>query len=189
MIDTRRRLMLHFPIAYGTTLALSSLPTSAVIPVLAKVAIRVLLGTALRAAATRVVPAVGATAVRRYLLNVAIAYGIGRTEAEAIAAEAAQSGATNLIKANDARSKVEIHIQNLSDRPVAVSGLGLELVDLASANIEDKLELHIVRVRPSKTYLLAYGFDFLKTAGPKELRAVTSAGDIMDRSERFFAVV
>ena len=189
MLNSERRLTLQVPVACGVSLVLSSTPSSAVVPLLAQVAIRVFIGTALRTAATRVIPAVGATAVRRYLLAVAVAYGIARSEAEAIAAEAERVGATNLVKADDPRSRVEIHIQNNSERAVTVAGLGVELIDIASAGVEDRLDLHTVLVRPGKTLSLAYGFDLLKTGGLKELRATTDTGNVTARSERFFALI
>ena len=189
VVNPQRRLVLHLPAAYGASLALVSRPASAILPLLAQVAIRVFIGTALRTAATRVIPAVGATVVRRYLLAVAVAYGIAASEADAIAAEAERVGATNLVKANDPRSRIEIQFQNPSESPIKLTGMVLELFDVTSSSVEDVLELHTVLVRPGKLLSLPYSFDFLRTGGPKELRVANASGRAKARSERFFAVL
>jgi hypothetical protein len=83
----------------------------------------------------RLFPTLFATELRRYLMAVAVAFGLAQARAALVAERAEASGAVDLAK--DGRERVvDLEIHNTNDTPLELVRLRLHLVDAATNSIE-----------------------------------------------------
>jgi hypothetical protein len=159
----------------------------AAFPVLFGIMIRLLIGNAIRATVKAAAPALLSTAFRRYLIGVAIAYGISEAHAAILAEKAEQTGAKTIAKAG-VKHDVLLVIENTSDSSVTFGGASLELVNLESNYVEFSHPVSGMRLPAKTAEELPVTIHRFKVQGPKQLRLVRN-GQVIAAGEVFYAVV
>jgi hypothetical protein len=138
-------------------------------------AFKILVGNAIRAVVTSVAPSLMKSSFSKFLVSVAISYGVS----EAHAAVFAKGGVAN---------DVEIEYSNPSDHIIEVRGAFLELVDVATGEVEQSEKLPYFLMPARKTESLQVTVKKFKTEGAKILR-LQYQNQVLASSNKFYGVV
>jgi hypothetical protein len=150
-------------------------------------AFKVFVGNAIRAAVTAVAPSVMSSTVGKFLVTVAIAYGVSEAQAAIFANKAESSGSKTIAKGGFIND-VEIAYENPTDHRVEIRGGYLELVDLNTGEVEQsqKLPYFLVDARMSESF--QFTVKKFKTEGAKVLR-LSYQNQVLASSHKFYGIL
>lgn len=146
---------------------------------------RLLIGNGIRAAVKWAVPAALATATRRFLVGVAIAYGISETQAALVAAQAEAAGADTLARGG-VHHDVTLSFKNTTAAPVTIRGALLEMVNLET-NVVEEVRPLLLNMPAMSEHDLHFTVRRFAGSGLRQLR-VTALGQTMAVGSKFWGV-
>lgn len=183
-MGTRRRVIVVC-IAAPVTM-LNSGEVGAAFPLLG-IAIRILIGNAIRTAVKVVAPVALSTATRRFLVSVAIAYGISEAHAAILAEKAEDAGAETLAKAG-VNHDVLLSFNSGQSEDVYIRSAILELINLETGAVEQSHPLTLLRLRANSVTDIPFTVTRFETQGLKQLQLV-ARGQVLATGPRFFGAV
>ena len=151
------------------------------------IAIRILIGNAVRTVVKAAIPLALSTATRRFLISVAIAYGISEAHAAILAKKAEDAGAETLAKAG-VHHDVLLSFKSAQSEDIYVRSAILELVNLETGAVEQSHPLTMLRLRANSITEIPFTVTRFETQGLKQLRVI-SGGQVFATGARFFGAV
>jgi hypothetical protein len=150
-------------------------------------AFKVLVGNGIRAVVTAVAPSVMSSTMGKFLVSVAIAYGVSEAQAAIFANKAETSGSKTIAKGGLVND-VEIAYENPTNHTVEIRGGYLELVDLTTGEVEQSQKLPYFLVEPRKSESFQFTVKKFKSEGTKVLR-LSYQNQVLASSQKFYGIL